>query len=276
MEDQAKKSISHENKERLILETSKSMKEVAKLVDQARKSIRIIDEAETQLSSKVKNMGDELPDQQHHLRRLAEYTLVVALIHLDMTSAVRIYLKGTEPYDTTYATKQLLVTINEGYKQIYQYVTSIDGKLDEDKRKKSYWVKDMGRLINSELPELLPTYNTITAALNLYDDKELKEMTKPRNLAVHYDKNASKVYDMLIALDIETMSKKAIPFISILNDMVHFSLETLVKYEKLIQVRTNELESFHINKLEDLKSKHPEATDLLTMIQQDVKNFLKL
>lgn len=276
MEDQGQRPISSESKAKLILETSRSMQEVTHLIDQARFSIRKIDAAALVFPDSQKNMGNGFPDEQHHIRRLAEYTLVLGLIQLDISSAFRIYLKGDEPYDTIYASKQLLVTINEGYKQIYHYVNVIDGELVDDKRKQSYWVKDMGRLVSQEIPEMLDNYKSITVALDDYDDLQLKQMTKPRNLAIHYDKNASKVYDMLIALDIETLAKKAIPFIGILNNMVSFSMKCLRQYETLISQRTNNMEAFHINKLEGLKATHPNAEDLFSMMQQQIRDFLKL
>jgi len=268
--------ISKATKIRLLLETAKSMQAVVNLVDQARRSLNFIDRFNVISGTKVSNLGDKSPDDQHYLRRLAEYTLVVGLIQLDITAAIRIYLNGTEPYDTMYATKQLLVTINEGYKQIYQYVTVVNGVEVDENRKKSYWVKDIGRLISSELPELLPEYERITKALDLYDDQELKEMTKPRNLAIHYDKNASKVYDMLMALDIEKMVTKSMPFIAILIDMAAFGITTLNKFEQMINSKKNQSEIFHINKLEDMKTQHPEAADLLSQVQEWVKNFGKL
>jgi len=115
---------------------------------------------------------------------------VLGLIHLNISSAFRIYLKGDEPYDTIYTSKQLLVTINEGYKQVYHYLNVIDGELVDDKRKQSYWVKDMGRLVSKEIQGIINNYKSITFALDDYDNLQLKQMTKPGNLAIHYDKNA--------------------------------------------------------------------------------------
>jgi hypothetical protein len=273
-QEQEKKPISEEGKLRLKEETTRSMREVAGLVDQARNAIRFIDQAESILQGdQKKNMGEQAPYERHHLLRLGEYTLVLGLIHLDMTSAFRIYLNASEPYDVIYATKQLLVTINEGYKQIYHYLSADESKQQESKRSQSYWVKDMGRLVDLELPDLRSDYQTITNALDVYDDQELKEMTKPRNLAIHYDNRASKVYDMLMKLDIETLAKKALPFMSILNDMVAFSLKAMVSYNALIQERADQTVSYHVDKLEAMKLAHPEAEDLFSKMQDFVKNF---
>lgn len=266
--------ISAEGKAKLQEETLKSIQSISSLIDKVRNSIIMIDNVDNLWAEQ--NPGliiNKKEGERHHLRRLSEYTLLVGLIYLDISTAFRIYLNAKERYEVIYSTKQLLITINEGYKKIYNYLSYENGIPVPNKRNQSYWVKDIGKLINTELPELISEYNDITKELDEYDDQELKNMTKPRNLSIHYDDVASKVYDMLINLDIETLTIKALPFILILNHMFQFSNKILIKYNTLIESRKNDSIEFHLNKLEDMKSKNPEATDLLNEVQNWVINF---
>lgn len=50
-------------------------------------------------------------------------------------------------------------------------------------RNQSYCGKDIGKLINSELPELIPDYIQIAKELDEYEDQELKNMVNPLNLS---------------------------------------------------------------------------------------------
>jgi len=266
--------ISAESKAKLQEETYKSIQSISTLVVKVRNSIAMIDNVDSLLTEQ--NLGlviNKKEKEMHHLRRLSEYTLLIGLIYLDINTAFRISLNAIEPYEIIYSTKQVLITINEGYKKIYNYLGYDNGIPKPNKRNQSYWIKDIGKLINTELPELIPEYNEITKKLDEYDDQELKDMKKSRDLSIHYDDNASKVYDMLISIDIETLIVKALPFIQILNNMFQFNNTILNKYTKLTELRENDNIEFHLNQIEYLKSKHPEATDLLNEVQEWVKNF---
>lgn len=244
-----------------------------KLVDSVRRSVAMLDRTEEYM---LKN-NHAIPESNHHLRRISEYTMLLGLVWLDITAGFRIYLNAKENYETIYSTKQLLITINEGFKQIYNYV-SIDsnGNPKTKPRNHSFWVKDIGTIVNDQLVHLSAEYLEITAELDLYDDDELKHMRGPRNLFVHYDPEPSKVYDELINLDIEKISIKMLPFMKILSKMVLFGRKVLEQYSAYIEKNSNDFYNREHEKIEGLKTQYansPQLLELFDQIQADLIKF---
>ena len=242
------------------------------MVDKVRDSIKMIDNVEQY----IVQQGHAMPPENKHLRRLSECSMLVGLIWLDITAAFRIYLNAKERYEVIYAVKQLTITINEGFKQIYNYV-SLDenGNSKTRERNQSFWVKDIGNIVKMELPHLLPEYEKITSSLDTYDDQELKDMKEPRNLFVHFDREASAVYDELQKQDIEKIARKALPFMNILTDMIKFNQLLLNEYNTIIGQRKNDMLNEKINAFESLRDKlgsNPDALGLLDQVQSFLKN----
>ena len=147
----------------------------------------------------------------------------------------------------------MLITINERFKQMYKYL-SIDqnGNLKTKPRNNSFWVRDIGVLINDKLTHLCQEYDDINTALDLNDDDELKSMRGPRNLFVHYDSEPSKVYDELINLDIEKLTQKMMPFMFILSKMILFVRKVLEEYNSHIEKNKEDLFEREHAKIEEL------------------------
>lgn len=264
--------LSPETKAELENVTLSGMNTYAGLADTVRSSINMIDRVEQY----TKEQGHKLPEESKHLRRLSECSLLISLIWLDITAAFRIYLNAKEKYEVIYAVKQLTITINEGFKQIYNYVSVDDnGNLKTRERNHSFWVSDIGTIVNNELPHLLTDYDKITASLDAYDDHELKNMKGPRNLFVHFDKTSSLVYDELLKQDIEKITKKTLPFMNILEEMINFSKVLLADYNILISRRKNDMLNNQHQQFESLRSKvshQPEALELLDQIQHFINS----
>jgi hypothetical protein len=268
----AELNLSPETRAELENETLSGMNTYAGLADKIRSSINMIDNVEQY----TKEHGHTPPEESKHLRRLSECSLLISLIWLDITAAYRIYLNAKEKYEGIYAVKQLTITINEGFKQIYNYVSVDDnGNLKTRERNHSFWVRDIGTIANNELPHLLTDYDKITASLDAYDDQELKNMKGPRNLFVHFDKTPSLVYDELLKQDIEKITKKILPFMKILKEMMDFSKFLLADYNVLISQRKNDMLDTHHQKVESLRSRvsqQPKALELLDKMQQFIKS----
>lgn len=265
--------ITEETKKTLEEATLSNFDVYTKLIDGVRRSITMIDRAEEYMVSN----GHSIPESNHHLRRIGEYTMLLGLVWLDITAGFRIYLNARENYEAIYSTKNLLITINEGFKQIYNYVSADpNGNLKTKPRNNSFWVKDIGVLVNDQLTHLSYEYNEITSELDLYDDDELKNMRGPRNLFVHYDPEPSKVYDELINLDIEKMARKMIPFMQILSKMILFGRKVLEHYSAYIEKSNNNFYDQEYEKIEGLKAKHSDSQqlqDLFNQIQADLMKF---
>jgi hypothetical protein len=261
-----------ETREELENVTLSGMSAYTSLADKIRSSISIIDRVEQY----TEKQGHTLPEASKHLRRLSECSLLISLIWLDITAGFRIYLNAKDKYEGIYAVKQLTITINEGFKQIYNYVSIDDnGNLKTRERNHSFWVKDIGAIANNELPHLLNDYDKITASLDTYDDQELKDMKGPRNLFVHFDKTPSLVYDELVKQDVEKITKKILPFMKILKEMIDFSMVLLADYNILITQRKNDMLDNQHQKFESLRSRvsqQPKAMELLDQIQHFIKS----
>ncbi|MBB5644898.1 hypothetical protein [Pedobacter cryoconitis] len=268
--------LTRETKIKLQNETIANISVYVNLIESVRKSIKMIDNIDQIYNEKK----IDIPNENLHLRRISEYTMLLGLIWLDITTAFRIYLNARENYEVLYAGKQLVITINEGFKKIYNY-TSVDanGNLKTSERNKSFWIKDISFLVNKELSHLRQKYNEITNELNDYDDQELMDLKDPRDLFVHYHKeNPSVVYDELIKLDIEKISLKIIPFMEILTKMISFGNSILSEYKTIILKKNDSFFVEHHQKMEFMKvayANNPKAVELFNFIQNDLLNFNK-
>lgn len=265
---------------RIILNKSSlsHIQTTARVVDQTRSWIETIDIIVDDLISKGLLVDKNNNSDIYNLKRLCEYSLLVGLISLDITTEFRIYLNAKEKYEVLYSCKQLIVTINEGYKKIFNYVT-IDkksGNFKMENRNTSFWIKDIGILVATQTNTLSKEYEEITNELEVYIENNFVNIKNQRDLAVHYDNNPSKVYDMLIVLDIETISRQILPFMDILKNMIIFNTKLFEEYSILIAKKKNDQFDSHNQILEDLKitlENNPDAIKKLNDIQDKLKEM---
>jgi hypothetical protein len=250
----------------------------ARVVDQIRSWIKAIDILIEVAISKGLLVDENQNSDIYNSKRLCEYSLLVGLISLDITTEFRIYLNAKEKYEVLYSCKQLIVTINEGYKKIFNYVT-IDkksGNFKMENRNTSFWIKDIGILVATQINTLSKEYEEITNKLEVYIENNFVNIKNQRDLAVHYDNNPSKVYDMLIAFDIETISRQTLPFMDILKNMIIFNTKLFEEYGVLIAKKKNNQFDSHNQILEDLKitlENNPDAIKKLNDIQDKLKEM---
>lgn len=272
MENQ--QSISDKTKADLLQITFLNIESSTNVIDMLSHSVQMLLDAEQ--FYKKNNLSPSMDN--HHLKRLTEYTMLINLISLDISSTYRIYLNALTNYEVQFATKLLVLITNEGFKQIYNYVYPNDkGDMITSKRNKSFWVRDIGKIVKNELPLFHEQYSKLTIELNEYDDQELKAMKPARDLFVHYDIEPSKVYDELQKIHIETVSQKVIPFLSIIMNMSAFCLDLTKAYEKLISQKTTMILEAHHLILDNLKKENInnlEAITLLDRAKEDLKNIL--
>ena len=269
--------ISPESKAILVKETFLNIEVFSKVVDDIRRSIQLINVN----CSKLKEIDGsyEISNETISLIRLSEYLLLIGLIWLDITSALRVYLKAELNYEVLYSSKQLIVTINEGYKKIYSFVNLKNGKENFENRNDSFWMKDIGTLIIQSLISLQPQYNEITTNLEDYLKEHFDDIKTNRGFFVHYDKEPSKVYDSLTALDIEVVFQKVIPFINILTKMFEFTKLILVEFNKFNDEKNNVFFDNYIQKFEALKQNNTannQGNDFIDEIKTQLNKFKKL
>lgn len=252
--------------------TKQSMADITQLtIDQAWNQIRVLRKTVEQIKmvQAFYEQNQMSPSQaNHYLGRVTEYAILIHLLSADLSVAYRIYLNAKTGYEVQYAGRQLILIINEGFKQIYHYVwpDKKEGNMVTSKRNDSFWVKDIGGLVRLMLPGLADRYQELTEKLNSYDDPELAAMTPTRNLFVHYDRITSDVVDAIEALDIEVLSQKVMPFMLILQQMTSFCMELVQAVAVTSEQMNVDLHKRESEKLAALREQHKDRADLVQMI----------
>ena len=273
-------SMTKETKTKLIDSTELALDYVAKSVDEVRSFIKKVE-----LMTSFMKEHDIDPEDGifENLEKLLEYRMLIGLIFLDLASATRAHLNSKYSYEKLFSLRQIIVIINEGYKQIYNFVKlGENGDSITKYRNKSFWYKDIGTIVNNSLPELSEEYNSLTKKLDDYFNENFPSIKEQRDLSVHYDKKASKVYDMSVNLNIAETFKKMSPFLEILTGMFRFtekmaSISQKIERQKNIEMN-NRLESIFSDlerKIKDSKTdKNIESLNKLKeLIDKTKKEF---
>lgn len=243
------------------------------LLRQQIRQIKQIDKIQEELF----DHGLEIAEFENHSRKLAEYSILLGLISQDLACAYRNALKAEEDYEHQYATKHIVIIINEGFKKIYNYVwKNQKGDLQTKDRNKSLWKKDIGMLVSNHFPHLRTEYDRITSELDKFDDFTLKDMKNLRNIFVHYDDIPSKAYDEIYNISLETVSKKAISFMKILLQMFEFSLLLNQEYSPLLEARTENIFEAHFKMWEKKKVQYSNNPEVLKMIENAMQNLQEM
>lgn len=210
-----------ETEAKLIENTEKSIVYVSKAIDQVRVFIQKKALAMEFLESHNINSENETFET---MEKMLEYRMLIGIIFLDLASATRAHLNSKYTYEKLYSMRQIIVIIDEGYKQIYNFVRKNEnGDFITKDRNKSFWYKDIRNVVANSLPELTNEYNRLTLKLEKYFDDNFSFVKEQRDLSVHYDKIASKVYDMIVGLNVEQIFMKMSPFLGILTEMFRFT-----------------------------------------------------
>ncbi|WP_321307934.1 hypothetical protein [Marinifilum fragile] len=224
--------MSPETKLRLLTSTEEKLNDITNDVDNVRKLIKKAEVIDTFLKK------ENITASFNNLLNLLEFRLFIGILTLDLTSAVRIYLNAKFQYEGVFSARQIVVIINEGYKKIYNFVNPSDNGVAKLKnRNNSFWVKEIGGIVDNDLPHLNVHYNNITQKLDDYFNVNFSSLKELRDLSIHYgktakDKSPVKVYDMIVKMDIEETFLKMIPFVEILNEMFLFTHILVAEYQK--------------------------------------------
>lgn len=182
----------------------------------------------------------------NRIEKVIEYRMLLGMFILDLTTATRIYLHSTSPYEKLYSARQIYIILNEAFKKIYNFITyNKDGSENETYRNNSFWVKYIKEIVQ-DIDNLNKEYNEITVELEAYHKDHFSDIKEVRDMSIHYDKQPTKVYQMLINLDPERTLVKMLPFIKILNQMFDFTQKIpdtykngIVSFEAIIRIKEN-------------------------------------
>lgn len=263
--------MTEETKSKLLDSAELGIEHVSKSVDEVRCFIKEVKLITDFIAESEFNIEDKIFD---NIEKLLEYRLIIGLIYLDLASAMRAYLNSKYTYEKLHSIRQIIVTINEGYKQIYNFIKINESEDTVTKyRKKSYWYEDIRVIINESIIELKPKYDSLTKKLDEYFDKNFEAIKEQRNLSVHYDRKASKVYDMIVSLDVEDIFKKLSPFLAIIIEMFRFtekmaSISQVNEKQRNIEMH-NKFESIFLDIENKIKNANPDVNpDVLSKLKE--------
>lgn len=259
--------MSTTNFENLQISSEKRLDQLMFETDQLHKSLDKIEETEKvfeKISITLETTG---------LKDLINYRLFLGIVSMDLCSAILIHSKSKSNYENVYSARQIIVIISEAYKKIYNFIHENKyGDIISKYRNNSYWIKEIGNIIQNELKFLQVEYNEITKDLDEYLKINFDLLQIQRNLSIHYDKDSKKVYKMLIELDVEETFKTLIPFINILNKMFEFTNKLRDAYKLKSDSETQKVNHNFENMaltLDKLKSK-----DNITLIE-DIQTIIR-
>ncbi|MEM9650031.1 MAG: hypothetical protein AAF969_16250, partial [Bacteroidota bacterium] len=206
----AKKLTTKETRLTLIKYTADEIVKRSNSLEQTRKQIQLIEKTKKFFGLTSKDLND--------ISRILEFKILIGLISLDLTTSVRAYLKAEYQYEGQFFLRQFAVVINEGYKKIYNFKKSNpDGTAVSGNRAKSFWVKEIGSMVNERNNiNLFNRYSELTKELDRYFELNFEGIKEKRDLSIHYDKDLLKVYEMIVNLNSESLIKKFIPFYELL------------------------------------------------------------
>lgn len=273
--------MTKETEAKLIDNTEKSIEYVSKAIDEVRGFLRKKAKAMEFLESHNINTENETFET---METMLEYRMLIGIIFLDLVSATRAYLNSKFTYEKLFSIRQIIVIINEGYKQIYNFVRENEnGDLITRDRNKSIWHKDIRNIVTN-VPELTHEYDNLTQKLEKYFNDNFSSIKEQRDLSVHYDKVASKVYDMSVGLNVEQTFLKMSPFLGILTEMFEFTekitLTASIKEKQKKQVANTQIEVMFDNLLAKIKSaktveNEKEINKLLDTIKNSKHDIMK-
>lgn len=267
-----------EQKERLKLWANDKLKTFPKELDNVRSSLKQLNKAIEHYKSRGLSSDNSNIAELENLIRLGNCRILLGFLMLDLTTAIKIYANAEFQYEEIYAVRQMIVISREGFKQLYHYI--------ETERKDSYWMSYFKEIISTDLPELDGVFQIITKKLHNYlDDNEvIKTIRSKRNFSVHYDKDATKLYDEIKEIKLEDYIHKVVAFSNIIEDLLNLTHEMsssyLAKFNKSIQKSDTNLEkqgqqfenlreTIARNSVEQTNAK---AQALITSIQELIKN----
>lgn len=275
--------MTKETEAKLIDSTEKSIEYVSKTIDDVRGFLKKMTDIKKYLESYDVNTENETFNT---MEKMLEYRMLIGIIFLDLASATRAHLKAKYTYEKLFSMRQIIVIINEGYKQIYNFVRQNEkGDLITRDRNKSFWHKDIRYVVKNSLPALTSEYENLTQKLENYFNDNFKSIKEQRNLSIHYDKEASKVYDMTVGLKVEQTFLKMSPFLGILTEMFRFTekmaLISRIKEKKKTVEANKQLEAMFDKLLVKVESAKTEINEeslnkLLDMINKSKKDISEI
>lgn len=206
---------------------------------------------------------------------LLKYRIFLGIVSMDLCSAILIHTKSNSNYENIYSARQIIIIINEAYKKIYNFLSENKfGDIIRKYRNKSYWIKEIGNIIENELPELQNEYKEITKDLDEYLNVNFRVLQIQRNLSIHYDKNPIKVYKMLIDLNVDETFKLLIPFMKIINGMYIFTDKLRDAFKIKANLKSQEIDQNFDGVASSLdKIKNNENEEQIEEIQEIIKQM---
>lgn len=229
MEGSRKQPMTESTRIELKLLMDKNLENSTQVSDIIQSSIRF---TRSEIENQERKIGFLHDDHNlKRLLRLQEFTLLLQLSGLDLFCSFKFYLNSKYEYENIFSAKLLMITVHEASKKIFHF---------NKYRNKSIWGKDIKQIVELLIPSDLLEYNKINMMIEeldvIYSDFQWEDK---RHALVHYDDNPSKVYELLVHLDIEEVAKRVMKFIRVENEMMEFSRELLKEFDKVLKINNN-------------------------------------
>lgn len=154
----------------------------------------------------------------------------IKFILMDVATSCKAEISVNNSYEKRFHIKNILSSISEGYKLLYNF-----GKL----RKKSLWSKLMNKLKENNYEELIEDGNKIENTLVEYGKTKIDQSL--RDLTLHYDKEMIWVYKKTISIKSEEEAmQKVCVFWDILQNIILFTY----KVDKYCWIQTGKEKPF--------------------------------
>ncbi len=101
-------------------------------------------------------------------------------------------------------------------------------------------------------------------------------MHKPRNIFVHYDHQPCLAYDELVSLHIEHVTRKAIPFMALLKEMMEFNFSLTGAYVEYSIKSVKDAFVEHQGILEGMRADYPDSPAALAELDKGLENLARM
>lgn len=232
------------------------------------------------LASESLFSSTNLQFESDSFKNILNFKMFLGIVGLDLCASLLIYINGKSRYEGIFSCRQIIVIISEGYKKLYNFTRENEkGDIISKYRNRSFWVRSIGKLVDSKYETLKPKYDSITQKLDDYLNINFDLLYTQRNLSIHYDEDPTLVYNMIVDLDVDETFKKLAPFMDIINNMFLFINDLVTELGKEIKVKGDRINARiaeltgNINKL--IADQNILITDKLKTELQQIKSLLQ-
>lgn len=113
-------------------------------------------------------------------KKAEEFDTLLLIIQADLLVLLRGIAMAKTGYGQTYVWRQVVIMMNECFKRLYHFHNA------KKERENSFWVKDIKKIVEKDMPDQIDRYETISRKLESYE-QEVSDLKSYRDDFVHYN-----------------------------------------------------------------------------------------